>query len=187
MQARQLIVRFLNSEAFERPSFIAKCLEEKKPTVSDLREVADAFDRAQQESSNAGQVIRSTDRAEKAVRCFDGLPSVEKNGEWEADLHRMAICNIKGEIAKCGEEFLKGTETCGRKEMFKAACNRECETDPNADDRTWAARAVLFFIQIFSSILGYCSRAFSLSKSSEQSLTSSPLLPQFHFRVREAR
>jgi hypothetical protein len=79
----------------------------------------------------------------------------------------MAICNIKGEIAKCGEDFLSGAETRGRKEMFKAARDWECEKDPEADDRTWAARAVLFFIQLLSSILGYCSRAFSLSKSEQ--------------------
>jgi hypothetical protein len=165
LQARQLIVRFLNSEAFERPCFIAKCLSEQKPQVSDPSEVADAFDRAQQESSNAGQVIRSSDRAEKALRCFDGLPSNEKNAEWEADLHRMAICNIKGDIAKCGEDFLIGAETDGRKKMFKAACDVESGKDPEADPRTWTARAVLFFIQLFSSILRYVLVLFLIQKA----------------------
>ena len=104
-------------------------------------------------------MIRPEDRAEKCLRSFEGLPSDEKRAEWETDLHRMAICNIKGNIAKCGDEFLVGFEPEARQEMFRKACEEEEAKDPHADPLTWRARAVLFFIQLFSSILGYCSRA----------------------------
>ena len=104
-------------------------------------------------------MIRPEDRERKCVRSFDGLPSLEKSAEWETDLHRMAICNIKEMIAECGDTFLSGLESDARKEMFRNAVTEEKKKDPYADPRTWTARAVLSYIQLFSSILGYCSRA----------------------------